>query len=79
MLLCEDGSYYTGWTNHLEKRFSAHKSGTGAKYTRAHKPVRIAYYETFESQSEAMKREAEIKKMTHSDKKALADTFNAPE
>lgn len=79
ILECEDGSYYTGWTNNLEKRFAAHKNGKGAKYTRAHKPVRIVYYETFESSCEAMKREAAVKKLSHREKKALIDTFEAPD
>ena len=79
ILECEDGSYYIGWTNNLGKRFAAHKNGTGAKYTRADKPVRIAYYETYESNREAMQREVVIKKLTHSEKKALVDTFKAPD
>lgn len=79
ILECEDGSYYTGWTNNLKKRFASHKNGTGAKYTRSHKPVRIAYYETYDCYTEAMKREAAIKKLTHSEKKALIDTFETPE
>lgn len=31
---CSDGTYYTGWTNDLEKRIKSHNAGTGAKYTR---------------------------------------------
>ena len=79
ILECEDGSYYTGWTNNLGKRFAAHKNGTGAKYTRAHKPARIAYYETYESNREAMQREAAVKKLSHSEKKELVDTFKTPD
>ena len=45
ILECEDHTYYTGWTNDLEKRFQAHLNGKGAKYTKSHQPLRIAYYE----------------------------------
>lgn len=62
VLLCEGGSYYTGSTNDVEKRFLVHKSGKGSKYTRSHKPVKIVHTETFNTKSDALKREAEIKK-----------------
>ena len=71
ILLCEDGSFYTGWTNDVEKRFAAHKSGAGAKYTRAHRPVAVAYAERCTSTREAMQRETAIKRLTHTQKLAL--------
>ena len=61
VLLCENGSLYRGYTNDLEKRFAAHISGKGAKYTRMHKPVKIIYSEEFETKEEAMKREGYFK------------------
>ncbi|MCH3961202.1 MAG: GIY-YIG nuclease family protein [Solobacterium sp.] len=73
ILLCCDGTYYTGWTNDLEKRFQAHVSGHGAKYTKAHKPVKIAYYETFDTPEEAMSREWHIKKMSREEKIELIE------
>ena len=45
ILKCKDDSLYTGWTNNLEKRFKAHSSGKGAKYTKARLPVELVYYE----------------------------------
>ncbi len=43
ILLCDNGSYYTGYTDDLVKRYRLHRSGKGgAKYTRSFKPVRIA-------------------------------------
>ena len=39
MLECADGTYYTGWTNDLEKRLSAHNAGKGGKYTSVRRPV----------------------------------------
>lgn len=71
ILECEDGSYYTGWTNDLQKRYEAHCNGTGAKYTKSHRPIRIAYYEEYEDKIDAMKREYEIKHLTRKQKEEL--------
>ena len=61
ILLCQDGSLYTGSTNNLEKRFADHKNGKGGKYTRSHPPLKIVYQEELASKSAALKREIEIK------------------
>ena len=71
ILKCADGSLYTGWTNNLAKRVKAHKQGKGGKYTRAHRPVELCYYEAFAEKTEAMRRETEIKKMTRAQKLVL--------
>lgn len=68
---CSDGTYYTGWTNHLEERIAAHNGGRGAKYTKPRLPVELIYYECFETKSEAMRREAAIKKLSRRQKEAL--------
>lgn len=60
-LLCEDGSLYTGYTNNIQQRFSTHKNGKGGRYTRSHKPLKIVHQERFATQSEALKRESQIK------------------
>ena len=71
LLRCADGTLYCGWTNDIEKRVAAHNAGAGAKYTKARRPVRLAYYETFSTKQEAMRREAEIKHLTRQEKLAL--------
>lgn len=68
VLLCSDKSLYTGYTDNLEKRFTSHKEGKGAKYTKSHKPIKIVYSEIFEQKNDALKREAEIKKWKRFDK-----------
>ena len=68
ILLCQDGSLYTGSTNNLEKRFADHKNGKGGKYTRSHKPVRVVYSEKLETKSAALKREIEIKSWNRNQK-----------
>ena len=71
---CSDGSLYTGWTNNLEKRISAHNAGRGAKYTKPRRPVVLAYYEEFQTKEEAMRREWEIKHMTRDEKMQMIHT-----
>ncbi len=71
ILECEDGTLYTGWTNDLEKRFKAHCQGKGAKYTRTHKPVRIAWSQEFATKQEAQQAEWRIKHMPRSEKQHL--------
>ena len=74
MVRCADGSLYTGWTNCLEKRLKAHnESRSGAKYTKAKRPVTLAYYEGFATKEEAMKRECQIKKLTQKQKDRLME------
>ena len=71
MLKCSDGTLYTGWTNDLEKRVEAHNSGKGAKYTKARRPVELAYYEEFETKEQAMNREYAIKQVGSKEKQKL--------
>lgn len=71
ILKCSDGTLYTGWTNDIEKRLKAHNEGKGAKYTKSRRPVKLVYFETFETRQEAMKREAAIKRMKKEDKLRL--------
>ena len=67
---------YTGITKDLGKRVEAHNSGKGAAYTRARRPVEKVYIETLQDYSSALKREAEIKKLSKAEKELLIK--NAP-
>ncbi len=71
ILRCADGTLYTGWTNDVESRVKTHNEGKGAKYTRARLPVELCHTEELGSKSEAMKREAEIKKLSRTEKLKL--------
>ena len=71
ILRCQDDTYYTGFTNNIEKRVRAHNDKKGAKYTRGRTPVELIYSEEFESKTEALKREYEIKKLTRKQKEIL--------
>ncbi len=68
---CSDGTYYTGWTNDIEKRIKTHNEGKGAKYTKTRRPVTLVYYESFQTKEEAMRREWEIKQMKRGEKEKL--------
>ena len=71
LVKCADGTLYCGWTNHLERRLKAHNAGKGAKYTKGRRPVTLVYYEIFDTKKEAMRREAEIKRLTRYEKLEL--------
>ena len=71
ILECKDGTYYTGWTNNLDKRLKDHNDGKGAKYTKTRLPVSLISYEEFQTKEEAMRREYAIKHMTRSEKSKL--------
>ena len=77
LLTCRDGSFYCGWTNHLQERVKAHNEGRGAKYTKSRRPVCWAYYEGFANKEEAMKREWAIKKLSRREKERLVEGFLA--
>ncbi len=70
---CSDKTFYTGWTNDLEKRIEMHNSGKGAKYTKARLPVELVYYEAFDTKEEAMSREWHIKRLSRSEKQKLIE------
>ena len=71
ILRCKDNTLYTGITTDVEKRLEAHRSGKGAKYTRGRAPLELVYRETCGSHSDALKREAEIKKLSRQAKELL--------
>lgn len=71
MVECRDGSLYTGWTTDLDARVAAHNDGTGARYTRSRRPVRLVYWEETPDRPAALRREAALKRLPRSAKLAL--------
>lgn len=69
---CRDGSLYTGISTDVESRVAAHNAGTGARYTRARRPVQVVHVERKRSRSTALRREAAIKALSRAEKLALA-------
>ena len=76
MLRCHDVSFYTGCTNNLTRRLALHQSGKGAKYTRSRLPVKLAWYEETDGKSEALRREAAVKRLSHAKKVSLTESCN---
>ena len=68
VLKCRDGSFYTGWTNDLEKRLRSHRLGKGGKYTRSRLPVRLAVAWRKRSSQEARSSEALFKQLSREEK-----------
>lgn len=75
LVKCVDGSFYAGWTYNPAVRLTAHNNGSGAKYTRAHRPVTLVYLERCEDKRTAMQREAQLKHMTHAQKVILIEEY----
>lgn len=71
ILRCADGSLYTGVATDLAARVRKHNDGTGAKYTRGRRPVKLVYREPAASRSAALKREHVIKRLSTVGKRRL--------
>jgi predicted GIY-YIG superfamily endonuclease len=71
ILLCADGTLYTGITNNLERRCRQHNAGTASRYTRSRRPVRLVYQESQPSRGAALRREAAIKALPRLRKELL--------
>lgn len=71
ILKCENDSYYTGYTDNLERRYQKHCEGVASKYTRSFKPLAIAASWEVSDKSSAMKAEAHIKKLSRAEKESL--------
>jgi putative endonuclease len=73
ILLCTNQSYYTGYTDNLERRYRSHLNGTGkCKYTRSFKPLKIAQcWHIKGDKLLALQLERQIKTYTKKQKEAL--------
>ena len=71
LIQCGDGTFYTGVTKDIKRRFIEHKTGRGARYTRARGVVKVLYSEKATSRSQALKREAQIKSWKREKKLSL--------
>ena len=78
ILRTSGNTLYTGQTKNLKRRLSEHESKTkkSAKYIRCFRSFVLVYCEKFRNRSEAMGREAEIKRMTKAEKEKLVLGYN---
>ncbi|WP_118183794.1 GIY-YIG nuclease family protein [Paraburkholderia phosphatilytica] len=72
LIECADGSVYTGITTDVDARFAAHASGTGARYTRSRKPLRVLASFELAGRASASRAEYWVKRLTPAQKRALA-------
>lgn len=71
ILQCSNGKYYVGSTNDLDRRLKEHQAGLGSNYTRKHRPVKLVYYEEYQSVTEAFCREKQLHGWSRAKKEAL--------
>ena len=68
---CQNGTYYTGYTNNLERRIELHNKGKGAKYTRDRRPVKLVWRKEYKYFRPAFITEKRIKELTRKQKDSL--------
>ena len=61
ILLCNDLSFYVGYTGNLKNRLTEHNNKQGSKYLFSKLPVKLVYYENYEIKEEAINREKQLK------------------
>jgi putative endonuclease len=73
ILRCGDGSLYTGWTSDVARRLAEHSAGKASRYTRSRLPVELAASFSAADASAARRREAQIKRLSRTQKLALLE------
>lgn len=68
---CADRTLYTGIAKDVRARVAQHNLGTGAKYTRGRRPVRLIYCEKAAGHGAALRRERAIKALPASEKRRV--------
>jgi putative endonuclease len=68
VLECRGGVLYTGIAKNVDSRFAAHVKGTGAKFTRLNKPVRILAKVAMATRGDALRAEYALKQMPRFEK-----------
>ena len=66
---CNDKTFYTGWTLDLDRRLGEHNDeNSKTKYTRRRRPVKLVYFEEFDTRAKAAQREDKIKDLSRKEK-----------
>ena len=80
ILECNDKTFYTGVTTDIDRRFKEHNDdhkGRGAKYTKTRRPLKLVYLSGyFDTRSEVMQTESQIKKLTRKQKINLIEGWS---
>jgi putative endonuclease len=78
LIECRDGSLYTGIAIDVARRYAAHAAGKGARYTRAHPPLRLLAHFAYPDRAAASRAEYAIKQLTPARKRALCTEADSP-
>ncbi len=78
IVLCRDNSFYTGIAKDVDRRYSEHAAGRGARYTRSRGVEKIVYREGPLGHGDALRRERQIKALNRSQKEALISSPSEP-
>lgn len=73
LLECADGSYYAGISTDVAARLAAHQAGKGARYTRAHMPLRVLASRAYPDRSSASRAEWQLKQLPRARKLGFFD------
>jgi len=79
LIECRGGSIYTGITTDVARRYAKHVAGTGARYTRAHQPVRLLAVFDHPDRASASRAEYAIKQLTPAQKRVLCIDTATPD
>jgi len=71
IIRCKGGVLYTGITIDIQRRFKQHESGKGAKFLRGKAPLELVYQKKIGNQSEALKMEVHVKKLSKQKKEEM--------
>jgi len=76
MLLCADGTLYTGVATDVQRRLREHNGDArlAARYTRSRRPLTLVYSEPASDRAAACRREAQIKRLSRLAKQRLIAT-----
>src|SRR6185369_11443765 len=78
LVRCADGSLYTGEATDVARRVAQHNAGTGARYTRARRPVALVHQEPAADRPAALRREWALKQLPRAQKERLARGEHLP-
>ena len=75
IVVCQDKTFYTGYTPDLKRRIELHNKGKGARYTRDRRPVRLVWFREYRYFKRAFLEEKRIKKLTRGGKEKLIKEY----
>jgi putative endonuclease len=73
IILTSNKKYYVGHTNNLDDRFKRHLNGSGPKFTAQNKPIKVVWFQNFNTEMDAVRREKQLKGWTREKKEKLID------